>query len=836
MKNLYLLLFICITSMLYANNDKYRLIVNSDPSTSVTIAWNQIDGVNPVVYYGTTDFGTTYTSYPNSKFVDRSVSRKGMNNQFVRLTGLTPNTAYYFVINDSNSTSARFWFKTAPADNSRLSFIAGGDSRNNRTPRQAANSLVAKLKPNAILFGGDMTNTNSNIEWQDWFDDWQLTTASDGRMFPIIATRGNHENETTVVYDLFDTPDANSYYGVTFGDDLFHIITLNTELAPAGDQKTWLEAELAAHSNATWKSVQYHRPMRPHTASKAEGIDRYNAWAQLFFDEGVQLVFESDSHTVKNTWPIEPSSGPGSSEGFIRNDNNGTVYTGEGCWGAPTRDADDNKPWTRNSGKFNQFKLVFVDENSIELRTIKVDNAASVGEVDNSDPFTLPTNLDVWNPSNGEVVIISNEERSQIDFADNTPTNFNSNITETVSINVIDEGPGITEVAFYIDNTWVATDDTAPYQLSHMFPVGYHHLQARATDINGVIAYANLNFRAGSFTDTDTVFINSGDNDAEQRQDGSVSFSSSDLELIYDSGTSGALQTIGLRFEDLNIPVGATITNAYIQFSSDHDSANDTVNLQISAEDSSNPASFEDTTNNISSRSRVSGSVPWSPVQWNNNDRGNDQRTPGLDGLLQQIINRCDWTEGDDVVFIIEGSDMTYRRVDSYNHDPSNAAALVFSYSYDAALLSQTLDIAIDETIDTDYTSPTSVTIDALINENGAGITQVDFYIDGSWQATDTTAPFNFTNLYGTGSHFVEAVATDGCLFDTSAITINVGAVAKTDSVTINSGLDDVEETEAGRVYVNSSDLEMVNDNGNSIFDGTPNGNQKIGLRFNRVI
>ncbi len=154
--------------------------------------------------------------------------------------------------------------------------------------------------------------------------------------------------------------------------------------------------------------AQYHKPLRPHSGGKAENNFQYDAWAQLFYDEGVRLVVECDSHMAKTTWPVKPSSGPDNDEGFVVEQTNGTVYTGEGCWGAPLRPNNDDKSWTRNSGMFNQFKLIFVDQSKIELRTIDVNNAASVGEVTNTDPFTLPVNLDVFSPPTGAVVTIIN--------------------------------------------------------------------------------------------------------------------------------------------------------------------------------------------------------------------------------------------------------------------------------------------------------------------------------------------------------------------------------------------------------------------------------------------
>ncbi len=153
-------LYILCSWNLSAATDKYRLSLRDDPSTTITIGWNQISGDRPIIYYGQNDHGADWKLYKDSVQVSRSVVFKGMRNQFVRLRNLKPNTAYFFVIKDEEDISRRLWFKTAPNDRShRLSLIAGGDSRNYRGPRQNANKLVAKLRPNAVLFG-DCWNSN----------------------------------------------------------------------------------------------------------------------------------------------------------------------------------------------------------------------------------------------------------------------------------------------------------------------------------------------------------------------------------------------------------------------------------------------------------------------------------------------------------------------------------------------------------------------------------------------------------------------------------------------------------------------------------------------------
>ena len=61
--------------------------------------------------------------------------------------------------------------------------------------------------------------------------------------------------------------------------------------------------------------------------------------------------------------------------------------------------------------------------------------------------------------------------------------------------------------------------------------------------------------------------ISSSTDDAEEETiGGAMDLNSSDLELCTDRGTS---QWVGMRFNNLNIPQGANIVNAYIQFETD---------------------------------------------------------------------------------------------------------------------------------------------------------------------------------------------------------------------------------------------------------------------------
>ena len=313
-----------------------------------------------------------------------------------------------FEIVDSEGTSQRYYFScVSNSPNTRLSFIAGGDSRSNRITRQKANLLVSKLKAHAVLFNGDFTAIDTPKQWEQWFEDWELSIAKDGRITPMVVTRGNHELSNKVMVDLFDVPHKRVYYATEFGGNLLNIISLNSEILKIGRQKLFLRSTLKKHKNFHWQIPQYHRPIRPHVSFKREIETQYRNFVPLFEKyKNVRLCLENDSHTCKVTWPIVSSNGENASEGFERNDQIGITYVGEGCWGAPLRKADDFKPWTRDAEAINQFNWIFVSKEKIEVRTVLYENADEVEELSEETRFTIPKKLNLWSPKNGSLVEI----------------------------------------------------------------------------------------------------------------------------------------------------------------------------------------------------------------------------------------------------------------------------------------------------------------------------------------------------------------------------------------------------------------------------------------------
>jgi hypothetical protein len=110
----------------YASSDKYRLVWNTDPTSSITLAWDQWQNSDVEVYFGTIDWGRKYWKYRQKVAPAESNNKYEMNTQFAWLNNLKAGTNYYFVVKDEFGVSKRYWFKTAPSKPSPIFIYSWG--------------------------------------------------------------------------------------------------------------------------------------------------------------------------------------------------------------------------------------------------------------------------------------------------------------------------------------------------------------------------------------------------------------------------------------------------------------------------------------------------------------------------------------------------------------------------------------------------------------------------------------------------------------------------------------------------------------------------------------
>ena len=172
-----------------------------------------------------------------------------------------------------------------------------------------------------------------------------------------------------------------------------------------------------------------------------------------------------------------------------------------------------------------------------------------------------------------------------------------------------------------------------------------------------------------------TYQIDSQDNNAEERGNG---HESTGTELTFNSSNN---DYIGMRFVNVNLPQNATISNAYIEFTAYSNKTGSGASFKISAADEADPSSFRNYSRYLLRNKPKTAGVTWSNIpKWYKNST---YQTPNLASIVQHLVNRGDWSSGNDMMFII--SDITgVRGAYTYDGKPSGAPQLVIEYQGDA--------------------------------------------------------------------------------------------------------------------------------------------------------
>ena len=165
--------------------------------------------------------------------------------------------------------------------------------------------------------------------------------------------------------------------------------------------------------------------------------------------------------------------------------------------------------------------------------------------------------------------------------------------------------------------------------------------------------------------------------DAEERTSSDTAWynGSGDLDLGDFGTTNSDPSIVGVRFQSLNIPSGATITNAYIEFTA-WDNNNGTPNevlytkatfLTISGQLDDDTVQFEAQVDHISNRPDTVASVDWKEIA--NWTESQTYQTPNIASIVQEIVNRPGWAQGNSMVFTFSGTGK--RDAKSYDYIPN---------------------------------------------------------------------------------------------------------------------------------------------------------------------
>src|SRR5690606_2344419 len=180
----------------------------------------------------------------------------------------------------------------------------------------------------------------------------------------------------------------------------------------------------------------------------------------------------------------------------------------------------------------------------------------------------------------------------------------------------------------------------------------------------------------GTFTLDVAVRASSDDAEEDTAAGGAMDLTSPDLELVQEGPKH---QVVGVRFTDVQLPDGAVILSAHVQFTADETDGSAS-SLTIRGEASDSAGAFTAQVGDVSSRPVTSASVGWSAPPWPVvGEAGAAQRTPDLAAIVQEVIDRPGWVTGNPLAIIVTGSGR--RTAEAFDGVPSLAPRLHVEYT-----------------------------------------------------------------------------------------------------------------------------------------------------------
>jgi len=208
-----------------------------------------------------------------------------------------------------------------------------------------------------------------------------------------------------------------------------------------------------------------------------------------------------------------------------------------------------------------------------------------------------------------------------------------------------------------------------------------------------VLALAGTNTAFGALS-LDIRITATNDDVEEEVSGGGMDRGSSDLELGHEGAASAtSLQMIGLRFLDVDIPKGSSISKAYVQFAvddKDNDYHGPPVSVLVMGEMNPNPVTFSSSSSQISSRPTTTASVVWNIPVWGRfQGSGVHERTPDLANVVQEIIDQDGWVAGNALAIILKDNPANpsqgCREAEAFDGDAAYAPLLHIEYTIPAA-------------------------------------------------------------------------------------------------------------------------------------------------------
>ena len=237
------------------------------------------------------------------------------------LSGLKPNTTYYYRVGGSGEWSDVFSFKTLEDEPESVLIGAIADHGTSSNAQETTSNMM-QIDFDLVIHAGDISYANgagsgNGVGDQSVWDEYQNQIEKVASKSPHMYAPGNHEEDAEPYgFDAYEsrfyTTGSNSFW-YSFDFEYIHFVSISSEhnYDPGSSQYTWFENDLeSANENredVPWIIVFAHRPMY---SSNGDGdghgseIEFREAMESLLFDYNVDLAIWGHDHHYERTHPV----------------------------------------------------------------------------------------------------------------------------------------------------------------------------------------------------------------------------------------------------------------------------------------------------------------------------------------------------------------------------------------------------------------------------------------------------------------------------------------------------------------------------------------------------
>ncbi|MES2674608.1 MAG: SdrD B-like domain-containing protein [Pseudomonadota bacterium] len=320
-KGLLVNIFIFNISIAAATNLTRGPYLQTGTSTSVIVRWRSDEATNSRVRLGAHPTNLT-TIVDDANLTTEHI---------VHVTGLTPNTKYFYAI---GSTTERLsggdvdtYFSTAPKTGERTAFRtwvigdAGTGTAGQVAVYNAYRNFTGTTKTNLWLQLGDNAYPDgTDADFQANVFNVYPEMLRQSVTWPALGNHDGHSadsgSQTGPYYNMFSLPKNAEAGGVASGTEAYysfnyanvHFIVLDsadTNRAVGAPMYRWLQADLQAASSADWIVAIWHHPPYSKGAHDSDTeltmVEMRQNYLPLLENYGVDLVLTGHSHSYERS-------------------------------------------------------------------------------------------------------------------------------------------------------------------------------------------------------------------------------------------------------------------------------------------------------------------------------------------------------------------------------------------------------------------------------------------------------------------------------------------------------------------------------------------------------